>query len=90
MKKLSSCKNLGPTIRKNLSLIGVDTYAELQKRGSVKIYTQLKEQFPDRIWPMCYYLYSIEGALTDTHWDDLSEKTKEHLKRQVRPQKDIQ
>ena len=83
MKQLSACKNLGPTIRKNLSLIGVNTYAELQKRGPVLIYTQLRDQFPETIWPVCYYLFSIEGALTDTHWDDIPEKRKDELKKLV-------
>ncbi len=83
MKELSACKNLGPTIRKNLSLIGVDTFTELQKRGPVQIYTQLRDQFPDKTWSICYYLYSVEGALTDTHWDDIPEKRKEELKKLV-------
>lgn len=80
MKKLSSCKNLGPTIIQNLSLIGITSFDDLSHHGPVKIYNRLQANFPDRTWPICYYLYSLEGALTDTHWDDIPESRKEQLK----------
>ena len=79
MKSLTSCKNLGPTIIRNLSLVGVTSFEELQDRGPSKIYLQLKETFPDKTWPVCYYLYSLEGALTNTHWDHISDERKSQL-----------
>lgn len=79
MKNLLSSKNLGPTIIHNLNSIGVDSFEELERRGPVSIYLQLKETFPDKTWSICYYLYSLEGALTDTHWDDIPEQRKEEL-----------
>ena len=29
--------------------------------------------------PVCYYLYSLEGALKDRHWDDLGDGVKKQL-----------
>lgn len=79
MKQLKDLKNLGPGIRKNLALIGVKTLKDLQKLGPTKIYKKLQKTYPDRTWPVCYYLYSLEGALVGLHWNDLPVKRKKEL-----------
>jgi len=33
--------------------------------------------------PVCYYLYSLQGALLGLHWDDLPTELKTELRKQV-------
>ncbi|WP_373701122.1 MULTISPECIES: TfoX/Sxy family DNA transformation protein [Bacteroidales] len=33
--------------------------------------------------PVCYYLYSLQGALMDLHWNEISEELKQELLKQV-------
>jgi DNA transformation protein len=49
----------------------------------VKAYQNICEHHPDKTFPICYYLYSLQGALLDLHWDDLPNKLKAELKKQV-------
>ncbi|MEM9624301.1 MAG: TfoX/Sxy family DNA transformation protein, partial [Pseudomonadota bacterium] len=65
-------KNIGPTIARNLARIGIRTRSDLAQATAVGAYLHLSASFPDERWPVCYYLYSLEGALRDKHWDKLS------------------
>jgi DNA transformation protein len=47
--------------------------------GSVKAYRRICENYPNQTIPVCYYLYSLEGALMDAHWDDLPKPIKDAL-----------
>ena len=69
MKSLSELKNIGSTIEKRLNKIGIYTEDELRKTGPVKAFQMI-----------CYYLYSLQGALLDLHWNDLPEQMKKQLK----------
>ncbi|MGD1845514.1 MAG: TfoX/Sxy family DNA transformation protein [Salibacteraceae bacterium] len=73
---LSGLKNIGDTVAQRLNEIGVYTKAELQHLGPSEAYRQMKANYPNRTLPVCYYLYSLEGALLDCHWDDLSQDQK--------------
>lgn len=79
-KPVSELKNIGKTVASRLHEIGITTEAELKKLGAAKAYKWLSQQNPDKHLPVCYYLYSLEGALQDKHWDDLSEKEKKSLR----------
>lgn len=79
MKKLEDCKNLGKTIINNLDKIGINSYQDLKQIGPVNAYIELSNRFPDKAWPACYYLYSLEGALINKHWDDIGQKRKQEL-----------
>lgn len=83
MNRLKGAKNLGPTIIKRLNEIGVHSLADLAEMTSVKAYKKICEHNPERTFPVCYYLYSLEGALLDLHWDDLPEDLKRHLLKYV-------
>jgi DNA transformation protein and related proteins len=72
-------KNIGPTIAKRLTEIGVYSIADLQQMGSSKAYLRIRENYPNKTIPVCYYLYSFEGALLNLHWDDIPEKRKKEL-----------
>ncbi|MFZ5554617.1 MAG: TfoX/Sxy family protein [Bacteroidota bacterium] len=77
-------KNIGPTIAKRLTEIGVYSLADLQQMGASKAYVRIKENYPGKTIPVCYYLYSFEGALLNVHWNDIPEKRKKELLRTVR------
>ncbi len=81
---VGSLRNIGPTIAKNLHLIGIRTKADLQQASAVGAYLHLTSSFPHKTWPVCYYLYSLQGALQDEHWDDIGEAAKAQLLGEVR------
>ena len=93
MKKkseLSHLKNIGPTIEKRLNEINIYTRLDLNRIGPVKAYKWICRNYPDKTIPVCYYLYSLEGALRGQHWDALSPRIKEKLLSQVSPNKRLQ
>ena len=81
---IGTLTNIGPTIAKNLQRIGINTRADLERATSVGAYLHLTASFPEKTWPVCYYLYSLEGALRDKHWDKLGDKVKDQLVQEVR------
>ncbi|MDP6810344.1 MAG: TfoX/Sxy family DNA transformation protein [Pseudomonadales bacterium] len=81
---VGTLKNIGPTIAKNLQLIGIRTRADLEKATPAGAYLHLCASFQNTTSPVCYYLYSLEGALRDKHWDDLSPKLKDKLQAEVK------
>ncbi len=81
---IETLTNIGPTIARNLRRIGISTRADLELATPVGVYLHLSASFPDRTWSVCYYLYSLEGALRDKHWDDLGDGVKDKLLQQVR------
>ena len=80
---LKGAKNIGTTILKRLNEIGVYSLTDLADMMPVKAYKKICEQNPGKTFPVCYYLYSLEGALLDLHWDDLPEDLKKDLRKQV-------
>ena len=80
---LKGAKNIGSTILKRLNEIGVYSLADLAEITPVKAYKRICEQNPNKSFPVCYYLYSLEGALLDLHWDDLPKDLKKDLLKQV-------
>lgn len=86
---IGTLKNIGPTIEANLNRIGIKTRADLERATSVGAYLHLSASFPEKRWPVCYYLYSLEGALRDKHWDDLSDEIKDGLLQQVKARQGV-
>ncbi len=76
-------KNIGPTILKRLNEIGVYSLTDLAELTPAKAYKKICEKNPGKTFPVCYYLYSLEGALLDLHWDDLPVDLKKDLRKQV-------
>ena len=76
---LSSLKNIGPTIQKRLQEIGINSKNDLKKIGPVTAYQKIQSKNPEKTIPVCYYLYSLQGALDNKHWDDISQKKKQKL-----------
>ncbi|MDX2190879.1 MAG: TfoX/Sxy family protein [Bacteroidota bacterium] len=80
---LKGAKNIGATIEKRLNEIGVFSLAELAIMTPVRAYQSICKQNPNKTFPVCYYLYSLQGALLDLHWGDLPTELKTELGKQV-------
>jgi len=83
-KPVGQLKNIGKTVASRLNEIGVFSKKELANIGAAKAYCWMKSNYPSTTLPVCYYLYSLEGALTDTHWNDIPESTKKKLREQIK------
>lgn len=81
--ELSQLKNIGTTIEKRLNDIGVYSKNDLKKVGVTNAYQKIQHKNPDKNIPVCYYLYSLQGALENKHWDDISEKKKTELRTKI-------
>ena len=79
-KPLSELKNIGKTVASRLNEIGITNDIELKKLDAAKAYKWLSEQNPGEHLPVCYYLYSLEGAIQNKHWDAFSEEEKTRLR----------
>ncbi|WP_455563531.1 TfoX/Sxy family protein [Akkermansia massiliensis] len=75
---------MGATIEKCLNEIDVFTLADLEKMTSVEAFKKIRGNYPDKTVPVCYYLYSLEGALLNLHWNDIPSELKEELKAKIK------
>ena len=73
--------NIGPTIARRLKEIGIHTEADLRAVGSIAAYRRICAKYRKKTIPVCYYLYSLEGALRNQHWDDIGAMVKQNLLR---------
>lgn len=79
--ELNQLKNMGRMTEQWLNRVGVFTRDDLETLGPVGAYKLLKQQ---GIKPTMNVLYAIEGALTDTHWLDVSAQTKAKLRAEAK------
>ncbi|MCW8929064.1 MAG: TfoX/Sxy family protein [Gammaproteobacteria bacterium] len=79
-RKLTDLKNIGQKLASRLKTININSEKDLQKIGAVEAHKLLKIKYPNETLPVCYYLYSFEGALCDKHWNDIGDKKKRELK----------
>ncbi len=82
-RRLTDLKNIGRKIAGRLNEIGIFSEDELRLVGAANAHRMIKEKNPGETLPVCYYLYSFEGALTDKHWDEIGEQRKQQLTAQV-------
>jgi DNA transformation protein len=87
---IEKLKNIGPTIAHRLREVGIRTSGDLRTVGPVTTYRRICAKYPGKTIPVCYYLYSLEGALRNQHWDALGPKIKRELLCQVSPNKRLQ
>lgn len=80
---LKGAKNIGATIEKRLNEIGIFSLADLAEITPVKAYQSICKQNPDKTFPVCYYLYSLQRALLELHCDDLPTELNIGLRKQV-------
>lgn len=73
---LLQLKNLGAASVNILHAIGVNSYDDLKAMGPVAAYRRIKARGINVSKVM---LYALQGALTDTHWNDLAPDLKARL-----------
>lgn len=81
--ELSELANIGPTIERRLNAIGVRSRADLERVGPAEAYRRIVAAHPGRTMSVCYYLYSLQGALDGRHWDALPVDVKNRLLREI-------
>lgn len=62
-KDLTVLKNIGKKIASRLNEVGIFSEDNLRLVGAVGAHRMIKERHPNETLPVCYYLYSFEGAL---------------------------
>ena len=83
-RNLTDLVNIGAKIASRLAAVGIHNEADLRRVGPVQAHLMLEDQFPEETLPVCYYLYSFEGALHDVHWDAIGKERKKQLKNNIR------
>lgn len=78
---LLGLKNIGPTIAARFAAVGIKTVGEVRAIGPAEAYRRVQARHPEMTMPVCYYLYSLQGALQGVHWDALSPATKMKLRK---------
>lgn len=77
MAYLTSMMNIGKEMEKKLISVGIDCAEELIELGSKQAFVKLKEAYPQ----VCLvHLYTLEGAVTNTEFNNLSKEKKKELK----------
>lgn len=77
MSELTDMMNIGKEMAKKLKAVGIDSSEKLIQTGSKQAFLQLKQEYPD----VCLvHLYTLEGAITNTEFNCLSEEKKKELK----------
>ncbi|MCH5350183.1 MAG: TfoX/Sxy family DNA transformation protein [Oscillospiraceae bacterium] len=77
MAYLTSMMNIGKEMEKKLTSVGIDCAEELIELGSKQAFVKLKEAYPQ----VCLvHLYTLEGAVTNTEFNNLSKEKKKELK----------
>jgi len=80
--QLAALRNIGPTIELRLNAVGIYTREDLRRIGPAEAFLKMQAQTAGKL-PVCYHLYSLEGALTGRHWDDVPVATKALLLKDV-------
>ncbi len=82
-ESIRSLRNIGPTIARRLHAVGIRTRDELERVGPARVFRRVCERHPEETVSVCYYLYSLEGALRGVHWDSLAASRKARLRREA-------
>ena len=73
---LITLKNLGSATVNILHAVGINSYDDLKKAGPVDVYLRIQRR---NIHVSKVMLYALQGALQDTHWNELDPKLKQQL-----------
>lgn len=78
MAELTSMMNIGREMESKLKSVGINSCEELIETGAKRAFIRLKAAHPN----VCLvHLYTLEGAVTNTEYNNLTEDTKKDLKR---------
>jgi DNA transformation protein len=67
-------------MERKLKSVGIITAEELKAVGSEEAYVRLKLRYPETKSMCLVHLYAIEGAVSDTEYNQLPDDVKRHLK----------
>ena len=77
MAALTSMMNIGKEMERKLVSVGIGSAEELMAVGAKPAYARLKAAYPN----VCLvHLYTLEGAVSHTEYNGLSEEKKKELK----------
>lgn len=74
--ELIHLKNIGAASVNILHAVGINSLNDLKQVGPVETYMRIKQR---GISVSKVMLYALQGALDDTHWNDLSPQAKASL-----------
>ena len=74
--ELLDCKNIGLSSANILHAVGINTREDLHRVGAVEAYCKIKQR---GIPVSKVMLYALQGALLDSHWNDLDPALKTSL-----------
>ena len=80
MSQLIELKNIGKTLAARLEEIGVHTPLELEQLGAAQAHRRIQQNYSDAKLPVCYYLYSLEGAIQGKDWREFSDGEKKEMR----------
>ena len=78
---MGDMRNLGPKSRQWLAEIGITTFEEIERLGSVEVYRRLKASRPREV--SLNMLYGLEAAILDIPWQYLPQDVKDQLRTQI-------
>ena len=76
MTGIADMRNLGKKSAALLAAAGITTVEQLEQLGAMEAYLMVKQA---GVSVSLNLLYAIEGALTDTHWNQLGQGRRESL-----------
>lgn len=77
MAKLESMLNIGKEMKTKLMSVGIYSSEDLIRTGSKEAFFQLKMRYPN----VCLvHLYTLQGAIDNIEYNQLSEEVKHDLK----------
>jgi len=85
MSELTTLKNIGKEMERKLESIGINSAEELKEIGSKETWLRLKLKYPESC---LVHLYTLEGAICNIEYNQLSEETKKDLKQFIDQWKD--
>jgi len=85
MSDLRNLKNIGKTLAARLDEIGVHTPQELNRLGAPEAHRRIQKNHADQKLPVCYYLYSLEGAIQEKDWREFTEAEKAAMRSFIDP-----
>ena len=77
MAELASLRNIGKEMERKLKAVDISTAEELKQIGSEEAFMRLKFHYPN----VCLvHLQTLEGAVSNTEYNQLPEDVKRRLK----------
>lgn len=76
---LTELPNIGAKLAGMLEDAGVRNRSDIRRIGAPALYRRLQAASPRKL-PVCYYLYSLEGAIQGKHWNDFTDAEKKKLR----------